>query len=126
MTAVIPMSRFPSARDRLLLAFADLASYGIYARPAVDGSPAQAQERVSAEAARRTAFAPNDYVFWCRDDEPLAFDMTGALIGSLTLRLGNRSLAAAIEQALSDAGFSDLGPADNGELEPTGYPFSSG
>jgi hypothetical protein len=29
-----------------------------------------------------------------------------------------------MEQALSDAGFSDLPPADNGELEPTGYPFS--
>ena len=124
--AVIRMSIFPTARDRLLLAFADLASYGIYARPAVDGSPAQARERVSAEAARRTAFAPNDYVFWCRDDEPLAFDMTGSLIGSLPLRLGNRSLAAAIEQALSDAGFSDLQAADNGEHEPAGYSLSSG
>ena len=123
---MIRLSILPSARDRLLLAFANLASYGIYARPAVVGSPAQARERVSAEAARRTAFAPNDYVFWCRDDEPLAFDMTGSLIGSLPLRLGNRSLAAAIEQALSDVGFSALQAADNGELEPARYALGSG
>jgi hypothetical protein len=120
------MSIFPSARDRLLLAFANLASYGIYTRPAVDGSPGQARGKVSAEAARRTAFAANDYVFWCRDDEPLAFDMTGALIGTLPLHLGNRSLAAAIEHALSDAGFSDLPAADNGELEPARYTLSLG
>ena len=111
------ISPYLSARDQLLLAFANLASYGIYARPAVGGSLSEAQKGVSAEAAQRSPFAPDDYVFWRRDDEPFAFGESGALIGPLPLHFGNPSLAAAIEQASLDAGiptFDARGSADGG------------
>jgi hypothetical protein len=94
------------ARDRLLLAFANLGSYGILARPAVGGSFAEADGIVSSEAARKVPFARSDYVFWLHDEESWAFDRTGALVGPLRLHFGNRSIAPAIEAALSSAGLS--------------------
>lgn len=112
------MSPLINARDRLLLAFANLASYGIYARPAVGGSLPKARERMITEAATRIPFAPDDYVFWRRDDESSAFDETGDLVAPLPVHFGDPSLTAAIARALSDAGFSDLEAAADGEFEP--------
>jgi len=93
-------------RDRLLLAFANLASYGIFARPAVRGSLVEAGGLVGAEAATGVPFARRDYVFWLRDDERSAFDQTGALVGPLPLHIGTGSIVPAIRAALSSAGFA--------------------
>lgn len=97
----------PSQRDRLLLAFADLGSYGIYARPCVPGSGTEAHQTVSAEATRRVPFASTDYAFWRKDDEQTAFDDLGALIGPLPLHVGNPLLVAPIRQVLLAAGLPE-------------------
>jgi hypothetical protein len=61
-------------RDRLLLAFADLRSFGIVAEPAVSGSITEATAFMQTEAARRAPFAQRDYVFWLEADDAAAFD----------------------------------------------------
>jgi hypothetical protein len=117
------MSLFIDARDRLLLAFANLASYGIHAHPAVSGSLDEARDTVTAEAASRVPFAPSDYVFWREADEPLAFDRTGSLIGTLPLHCGNRSIVPAVREALSSARFASRNAADGQNDEVLVVPF---
>jgi hypothetical protein len=64
-------------RDRLLLAFTELAMYGIDAQEDVDAEPARAR---AATAARLWLHAPHglgSYVFWVRGDAGLLDDRAG-------------------------------------------------
>jgi hypothetical protein len=92
-----------SARDLLLLAFADLSSYGIAARPAFDGNVFEAHEAVADTAA---GFAQRDYVFWLRADDENVFDADDTLTSGLPLYLGDAELEPAVREVLSRAGFS--------------------
>ena len=93
-----------SSRDRLLLAFANLGSYGIVARPAMRGTLAQARAAVAAETRLLAPFAQTDYVFWLHDDEIRTFATDGALIADLDIYVGNASLIPAVDQHLVKAG----------------------
>jgi hypothetical protein len=80
-----------SDRDRMLLAFANLASHGIAARPAMASDAAG----LAAELGARHPGGLVSYVFWHRDDDA-SFDPTGTLTDALTLHCsGEESLTAA-------------------------------
>jgi hypothetical protein len=80
-----------SDRDRMLLAFAHLASHGIAARPAMASDAAG----LAAELGARHPGGLGSYVFWHRDDDA-SFDPTGTLTAALTLHCsGEEALTAA-------------------------------
>ena len=80
-----------SDRDRMLLAFANLASHGIAARPAMATDAAG----LAAELGARHPGGLGSYVFWHRDDDA-SFDPTGTLTTALTLHCsGEEALTAA-------------------------------
>jgi hypothetical protein len=80
-----------SDRDRMLLAFANLASHGIAARPAMASDAAG----LAAELGARHPGGLGSYVFWRRDDDA-SFDPTGTLTTALTLHCtGEEALTAA-------------------------------
>jgi len=80
-----------SDRDRLLLAFANLASHGIAARPAMASDAA----RLAAELGARHPRGLGSYVFWHHDNDA-SFDPTGTLTTALTLHCsGEEALTAA-------------------------------
>jgi hypothetical protein len=80
-----------SDRDRLLLAFANLASHGIAARPAMASDAA----RLAAELRARHPLGLGSYVFWHCDNDA-SFDPTGTLTTALTLHCsGEEALTAA-------------------------------
>jgi hypothetical protein len=80
-----------SDRDRLLLAFANLASHGIAARPAMASDATQ----LAAELRARYPRGLDSYVFWHRDNDA-SFDPTGTLTTALTLHCsGEEALTAA-------------------------------
>jgi hypothetical protein len=64
-------------RDRLLLAFTDLRSFGIVAELSVSGSITEATAFMEIEAAHRAPYAQCDYVFWLEADDAAAFDAAG-------------------------------------------------
>jgi hypothetical protein len=78
----------PNDRDRMLLAFANLASHGIAARPAMASDAAG----LAAELGARHPRGLGSYVFWHRDDDA-SFDPTGTLTDALTLALQRRGVA---------------------------------
>jgi hypothetical protein len=77
-----------SDRDRMLLAFGNLASHGIAARPAMASDAAE----VAAELRARHPRGLRSYVFWHRNDDA-SFDPTGTLTDALTLALQPRGVA---------------------------------
>jgi hypothetical protein len=77
-----------SDRDRMLLVFANLASHGIAARPAMASDAAG----LAAELGARHPCGLGSYVFWHRDDDA-SFDPTGTLTDALTLALQRRGVA---------------------------------
>jgi hypothetical protein len=80
-----------SDRDRMLLVFANLASHGIAARPAMASDAAG----LATELGARHPGGLGSYVFWHRDDDA-SFDPTGTLTAALTLHCsGEESLPAA-------------------------------
>jgi hypothetical protein len=80
-----------SDRDRMLLAFANLASHGIAARPAMASDAAA----LASELGARHPGGLGSYVFWHRDDDA-SFDPTGTLTAALTLHCsGEEALTAA-------------------------------
>jgi hypothetical protein len=80
-----------SDRDRVLLAFANLASHGIAARPAMASDAAG----LAAELGARHPGGLGSYVFWHLEDDA-CFDPTGTLTVALTLHCsGEESLTAA-------------------------------
>ena|SRR6478752_9836749 len=56
-------------RDRLLLCFADLNSYGIDARSAVAGTVEECRARILAEVLDQHPNAIGSYVFWTKADD---------------------------------------------------------
>ena len=60
---------FPSDRDRLLLAFANLASYGIATRDAYGEHATEAHAAVAADLRLRHPHGLGAYVFWTATDD---------------------------------------------------------
>lgn len=56
-------------RDRLLLCFADLSSYGIEARPAVAGTVAEGRTKILAEIRAKHPNAIGSYIFRTQADD---------------------------------------------------------
>jgi hypothetical protein len=88
-----------SDRDRMLLAFANLASHGIAARPAMAGDAA----RLAAELGARHPHGLGSYVFWHRDDDA-SFDPTGTLTDALTLHCSSEESLTAARAACREVG----------------------
>ncbi|MDT7579335.1 MAG: hypothetical protein QOK35_599 [Pseudonocardiales bacterium] len=59
----------PTVRDRLLLAFAELAMYGIATEEDVRGEPERARAEIAAMLRRRSPHGLGSYVFRLRADE---------------------------------------------------------
>ncbi len=74
----------PGLRDRLLLAFANVASYGVRARPALAASAPDGHRRLAAELRVAHPAALGSYVFWTRPDDA-AFGPDGELAGVVRL-----------------------------------------
>ena len=104
---------FLSDRDRLLLAFANLASYGIAARDAYGDSATEAHAAVAADLRLRHPHGLGAYVFWTRTDDASRFDAYGNLISELPLHTGGEGTAEAVRSAAALAGI-ELAVADDG------------
>ena len=89
---------FLSDRDRLLLAFANLASYGIATRDAYGDSATEAHAAVAADLRLRHPHGLGAYVFWTRVDDA-RFDAYGNLTAALPLHAGGAGTAAAVRPA---------------------------
>jgi len=109
---------FLSDRDRLLLAFANVASYGIAARDAYGDSATEAHAAVAADLRLRHPHGLGAYVFWTRTDDARAFDAYGNLIGELPLHTGGEGTADAVRTAAAVAGI-ELG-FQGGEIRALG------
>ena len=115
---------FPSDRDRLLLAFANLASYGIASRDAYGDNATEAHAAVAADLRLRHPHGLGAYVFWTATDDARSFDGHGRLIAELPLHVGGRGTAEAVRTALALAGVElaidgdDLRALGSGTLTP--------
>ena len=89
---------FLSDRDRLLLAFANLASYGIATRDAYGEHATEAHAAVAADLRLRHPHGLGAYVFWTRADDA-RFDAYGNLTAALPLHVGGEGTAAAVRTA---------------------------
>jgi hypothetical protein len=94
---------FLSDRDRLLLAFANLASYGIAARDAYGDNAAEAHAAVAANLRLRHPHGLGAYVFWTLTDDA-RFDAYGNLTRELPLHTGGEGTAEAVRTAAALAG----------------------
>jgi hypothetical protein len=88
-----------SDRDRMLLAFANLASHGIAARPAMASDAAG----LAAKLGARHPGGLRSYVFWHRDDDA-SFDPTGTLTDALTLHCSSEESLTAARAACRQVG----------------------
>jgi hypothetical protein len=104
---------FLSDRDRLLLAFANLASYGIAARDAYGDSATEAHAAVAADLRLRRPHGLGAYVFWTRTDDASRFDAYGNLTSELPLHTGGDRTAEAVRSAAALVGI-ELAVADDG------------
>jgi hypothetical protein len=115
---------FPSDRDRLLLAFANLASYGIASRDAYGEHATEAHAAVAADLRLRHPHGLGAYVFWTQTDDTTAFDAYGRLIDELPLHVGGKGTTAAVRTALALEGIElaidgdDLRALGSGTLTP--------
>jgi hypothetical protein len=98
------MPLFPSTRDRLLLAFANLASYGIATRDAYGEHAAETHAAIAADLRLRHPNGLGAYVFWTAPDDAASFDEHGRLTGELPLHLGGKHTTEAVRTALALAG----------------------
>ena len=116
---ILPMTPFfLSDRDRLLLAFANLASYGIAAREAYGDSATEAHAAVAADLRLRFPHGSGAYVFWTRPDDARSFDAYGRLIAELPLHVGGEQTAEAVRTAVALEGIELA--IDGGELRALG------
>jgi hypothetical protein len=90
----------PSARDRLLLAFAELGSYGIAAEESVDVDPEQARSAIAARLRRQAPQGLGSYVFWVRADE-VVFTADGELRFGLPLYTSGDEVDRALHAVLA-------------------------
>jgi hypothetical protein len=109
---------FLSDRDRLLLAFANLASYGIAARDAYGDSATEAHAAVAADLRLRHPHGLGAYVFWTANDDARSFDAYGRLIAELPLHTGGEGTSAAVRTAVALEGIELA--VDGGELRALG------
>ena len=115
---------FLSDRDRLLLAFANLASYGIAARDAYGENATEAHAAVAADLRLRYPHGLGAYVFWTRADDARSFDAYGRLIAELPLHTGGDRTAEAVRTAVALEGIElaidgdDLRALGTGTLTP--------
>jgi hypothetical protein len=115
---------FLSDRDRLLLAFANLASYGIAARDAYGESATEAHAAVAADLRLRHPDGLGAYVFWTAPDDAHAFDAYGNFVEELPLHTGGDRTSDAVRTAVALAGIElaidgdDLRALGTGTLTP--------
>src|SRR4051812_3280981 len=115
---------FLSDRDRLLLAFANLASYGLAARDAYGESATEAHAAVAADLRLRQPHGLGAYVFWTAPDDAQAFDAYGRLVAELPLHTGGKGTTDAVRTAVALAGVElavdgdDLRALGTGTLTP--------
>jgi len=116
---------FPSDRDRLLLAFANLASYGIATRDAYGEHATEAHAAVAADLRLRHPHGLGAYVFWTATDDAASFDEYGRLTEELPLHVGGKGTAEAVRTALALTGIDlaidgddDLRALGTGTLTP--------
>ena len=105
----------PHTRDRLLLAFADLAGYGLVARPAIDAGPGEAHALLLVTRRLRHPDGFDSYVFWTAVDDDAAFGPEGELQRDLCLHTSGPEAAGATLEACRRAGVPALRD-DTGEL----------
>jgi hypothetical protein len=87
-----------NVRDRLLLAFANLASYGIAAHDALEGDACASHRRLRAELLTRHPHAMGSYVFWTRADDA-RFAEDGGVERDLVLHCSDHDVVAAVRAA---------------------------
>ena len=92
-------------RDRLLLAFANLNSYGIVAHPRLPGSAEAAHRKVADEVRTKYPHGLGSYVFWLAVDDT-QFRPDGSLPSAIELSLhyGNDDVVPAVIAACADMG----------------------
>jgi hypothetical protein len=110
-----------SDRDRLLLAFANLASHGIAARPAM----ASDATRLAAELRARHPGGLGSYVFWHRDNDA-SFDPTGTLTTALTLHCSGEEVLTAARAACGQVGVGVVRAGRSHTLTVTSDPARRG
>jgi len=98
-----PPGHLPSTRDRLLLAFADLASYGIEAHPALGTDPDTTRMHLRDAILAQYPQATGSYIFWTTPDDH-AFDHNGELRHPLTLHHSGAEVARATHASLAQVG----------------------
>ena len=116
---------FLSDRDRLLLAFANLASYGIAARDAYGDSATEAHAAVAADLRLRHPHGLGAYVFWTRTDDA-RFDAYGNLTAELALHTGGEGTAAAVRTAAALMGLELAVDADGLRVLAEGQTLARG
>jgi hypothetical protein len=104
----------PHTRDRLLLAFADLAGHGLAARPAMVATPGEAHCDLLITRRLQHPDGLDSYVFWTAADDA-AFGPDGELRRDLRLHTSGAEAAAATLEACRRAGVPALRD-DAGEL----------
>src|SRR3954471_10219315 len=110
-----------SDRDRLLLAFANLASHGIAARPAMASDATQ----LAAELRARYPRGLDSYVFWhCENDA--SFDPTGTLTTALTLHCSGEEALTAARAACRQVGVDVVRAGRSHTLTATSEPARRG
>lgn len=119
--SVLPLS----TRDRLLLAFADLASYGILAQPAIDLEPDAARQILYRDIIARYPDAIGSYIFWTTADEA-CFGRDGNLRCPLTLHHSGAEVARAAHAALHRVGVSVADGAQSPQLLVNGVHVTTG
>ncbi len=94
-----------SMRDRLLLAFANLNSYGIAARPHMPGNSETAHRHMAGELQAKHPHGLRSYVFWLATDA-MRFGADGSLAPSthLPLHYSDDELVPAVIAACADMG----------------------
>jgi len=110
-----------SDRDRLLVAFANLAGHGIAARPAMAGDAA----RLAAELRARHPRGLGSYVFWHRDNDA-SFDPTGTLTTALTLHCSGEEALTAARAACRQVGVDVVRAGRSHTLTATSEPARRG
>jgi hypothetical protein len=104
---------FLSDRDRLLLAFANLASYGIAARDAYGDSATEAHAALAADLRLRFPHGTGAYAFWTRTDDARSFDAYGRLVADLPLHTGGEGTVEAVRTAVALEGVELVVDGDN-------------
>ena len=99
-------------KDRLLLTFANLASYSIVAETALPGGLDVAQAWTRAKARHLYPYSPEAWVFWLAEDDRAAFDRQGHLIETLPLHVGAVEVFPALRTALLATGITSFARDD--------------